>query len=272
MTDYLGQIRLDGKVALVSGAARGLGAEIAEALLQAGASVMVTDVRVELGSEKAQSLIEAHDGRAAFLRHDVTQEADWVAAIEATVERFGGLDILVNNAGIETSALVVDCELEAFQRTMAINVDGVFLGIKHALRAMRPGGVSGRGGAIVNLSSVAGLIGSPSLTAYCASKGAVRLMTKASAIEAAQLGYGVRINSVHPAIIKTDMGTNVINNLVRVGLAPDEASADAFAQSTHPMGYGQPRDVASAVLFLASPASKWMTGAELVIDGGVTAT
>ncbi|MNN31488.1 Cyclopentanol dehydrogenase [compost metagenome] len=136
---------------------------------------------------------------------------------------------------------------------------------------MRPGGASGRGGSIINLSSVAGLIGMPSLTAYCASKGAVRLMTKATAIESARLGYGVRINSVHPAIIKTDMGANVVNNLVRVGLAPDEASADAYVESLHPLGYGQPRDVASAVLFLASPASAWMTGAELVLDGGASA-
>lgn len=241
-------------------------------MLQAGASVMLTDVRAELGATKASELNDAHNGRAAFMHHDVTQEADWVAAVEATVERFGGLDILVNNAGIETSALVTECELGEFQRTMAINVDGVFLGIKHALRAMRPGGASGRGGSIVNVSSIAGLIGSPSLTAYCASKGAVRLMTKAAAIEAAQLGYGVRINSVHPAIIKTDMGINVVNNLVRVGLAPDEESADAMVQSAHPMGYGQPRDIAAAVLHLASPASAWMTGAELVIDGGVTAT
>lgn len=271
MTQYLEQIRLDGKVALVSGAARGLGAEVAEALLQAGASVMLTDVLVDLGNQTAARLAEAHGDRTAFQRHDVTREADWLAAVEATVARFGGLDILVNNAGIETAALVTECELEDFQRTMAINVDGVFLGIKHALRAMRPGGASGRGGSIINLSSVAGLVGMPSLTAYCASKGAVRLMTKATAIESARLGYNVRINSVHPAIIKTDMGANVVNNLVRVGLAPDEASADAYVESLHPLGYGQPRDVASAVLYLASPASGWMTGAELVLDGGASA-
>jgi len=271
MTQYLEQIRLDGKVALVSGSARGLGAEVAEALLQAGACVMLTDVLDGLGAETAQRLGEAHGGRAAFLRHDVTCEADWQAAVAATVERFGGLDILVNNAGIETAALVAECELADFQRTMAINVDGVFLGIKHALRAMRPGGASGRGGSIINLSSVAGLVGMPSLTAYCTSKGAVRLLTKAAAIESAKLGYGVRINSLHPAIIKTGLGANVVNNLVRVGLAPDEASADAFVASLHPLGYGQPRDVASAVLFLAGPASGWMTGSELVLDGGASA-
>ena len=271
MTQYLEQVRLDGKVVLISGAARGLGAEIAEALLQAGASVMLSDVLSDLGAQTAERLAEAHGGRAAFCKHDVTREEDWIGAVQAAIEHFGGLDILVNNAGIETAALVAECELADFQRTMAINVDGVFLGIKHALRAMRPGGASGRGGSIINLSSVAGLVGMPSLTAYCTSKGAVRLMTKAAAIEAAKLGYGVRINSIHPAIIKTDMGANVVNNLVRVGLAPDAASADAFVESLHPLGYGQPRDVASAVLFLAGPASSWMTGSELVLDGGASA-
>ncbi|CAE6920491.1 3-alpha-(or 20-beta)-hydroxysteroid dehydrogenase [Pseudomonas marincola] len=271
MTNYLDQTRLDGKVALISGAARGLGAEIAEALLQAGACVMLSDVLSELGAQTAARLAAAHDGRAAFYCHDVTCEADWIEAIDITVEQFGGLDILVNNAGIETAALVAECELADFQRTMAINVDGVFLGIKHALRAMRPGGASGRGGSIINLSSVAGLVGMPSLTAYCTAKGAVRLMTKATAIEAAKLGYDVRINSIHPAIIKTEMGANVVNNLVKVGLAADLASADAFVESLHPLGYGQPRDVASAVLFLASPAAAWMTGSELVLDGGATA-
>lgn len=271
MTNYLEQTRLDGKVALVSGAARGLGAEIAEALLQAGASVMLSDVLSDLGAETATRLAAAHDGRAAFFKHDVTQESDWAAVVEATIKQFGRLDVLVNNAGIETAALVTDCELVDFQRTMSINVDGVFLGIKHALRAMRPGGSAGQGGSIINLSSVAGLVGMPTLTAYCTSKGAVRLMSKAAAVEAAKLGYGVRINSVHPAIIKTDMGANVVKNVARLGLAPDEASADAYVESLHPLGYGQPRDVASAVLFLASPASAWMTGSELVVDGGASA-
>lgn len=272
MTQYLERIRLDGKVALISGAARGLGAEVAEALLQAGACVMLTDVLDDLGLHTATRLAERHGGRTAFKHQDVTCEAHWVAAVEATVERFGGIDILVNNAGIETAALVAECELEDFQRTMAINVDGVFLGVKHALRAMRPGGASGRGGSIINLSSVAGLIGMPSLTAYCTSKGAVRLLTKAAAVESAKLGYGVRINSIHPAVIKTEMGVNVVNNLVKVGLLPDAASADAHIESLHPLGYGQPHDVASAVLFLAGPASGWMTGSELVVDGGASAS
>ena len=270
--DYTKISRLGGKVALVTGGARGLGAEIAEALLQMGASVMITDVLPQVGAGTTAILAAKAPGRVAFHDHDVTQEADWEAAVAATLSRFGGLDVLVNNAGIETAALFADCTLADFQRTMAINVDGVFLGIKHAIHAMRPGGPAGKGGAIVNLSSVAGLVGQPGLGAYCASKGAVRLLNKAAAVECGRLGYGIRVNSVHPGVVKTDMGVNVVKNFARLGLVPDEASADALVESMHPIGYGQPSDVASAVLYLASDDARWTTGAELVIDGGATAT
>jgi 3alpha(or 20beta)-hydroxysteroid dehydrogenase len=270
--DYSRSTRLDGKVALVTGGARGLGAEIAEALLQMGAAVMITDVLGDVGRRAQGAHADRHPGRVEFMHHDVTQEAEWEAAVTATIRRFGGLDVLVNNAGIETASLLADCELAEFQRTMAVNVDGVFLGIKHAIRAMRPGGASGQGGSIVNLSSVAGLIGQPTLGAYCASKGAVRLLTKAAAIECGRLGYGIRVNSIHPGIVKTEMGVNVVRNFAKLGMAPDEEAADALVQSLHPIGYGQPSDVASAVVFLAGEASRWMTGAELVTDGGATAT
>lgn len=270
--DYNKVSRLDGKVALVTGGARGLGAEITDALLQLGASVMISDVLDEVGKGTTAQFEEKHAGRVAYLHHDVTREADWEAAVAGTVKRFGGLDVLVNNAGIETAAFFADCELTDFQRTMAINVDGVFLGIKHAIRTMRPGGPAGNGGSIVNLSSIAGLVGMPTLGAYCTSKAAVRVMNKAAAVECARLGYGIRVNSVHPGIIKTQMGVNVVNNLARLGMAPDEASADVYVESLHPMGYGQPSDVANAVLYLASDAARWTTGAELVIDGGATAT
>jgi len=135
---------------------------------------------------------------------------------------------------------------------------------------MRPGGAAGRGGSIVNLSSIGGIRGLQTLTAYCTSKGAVRMMTKA-AIECAQLGYGIRINSVHPGIIKTDMGSQVIENLAALGLAPSVEEADKFVESIHTMGYGSSRDVSDVVLFLASEACPWMTGSELVCDGGATA-
>lgn len=270
--DYTNVSRLDGKVALVTGGARGLGAEIANALMQVGASVMITDVLDAVGNETKAALATKAPGRVEFMRHDVTQEADWRAVVRATVDRFDGLDVLVNNAGIETAALFADCELADFQRTMAINVDGVFLGIKHAIRSMRPGGPAGKGGSIVNLSSVAGLLGVPALGAYCASKGAVRLLSKAAAIECARLGYDIRVNSIHPGIVKTDMGANVVRNFSRLGLAPSDEAADAMVLSMHPIGfYGQPSDVANAALFLAGDASRWVTGSEIVTDGGATA-
>jgi len=270
--DYSKTTRLDGRVALITGGARGIGAEIAATLLQSGAKVMISDILDEAGNRTQGTLAQLHAGMVEFLRHDVAVESEWEAAIAATIARFGGLDILVNNAGIETSAFFDDCELADFRRVMAVNVDGVFLGIKHGIRAMRPGGPAGKGGTIVNLSSVAGIIGLPSLGAYCASKGAVRLMTKAAGVECGRLGYGIRVNSIHPAIVKTEMGINVVRNFARLGLAPDEATADAYVKSLHPLGYGQPADIASAALFLASDASSWMTGAELVVDGGASAT
>ena len=155
----------------------------------------------------------------------------------------------------------------------AVNVDGVFLGCKHAIRAMRPGGASGRGGSIVNLSSIAGLIGTPGLAAYSASKGAVRLLTKAAAIECARFGFGVRVNSVHPGLIQTDMLDNLFRETVDVGIAPDvQSSRDAaFAQQPMLDVRAVPQDIANVVLFLASDASRYVTGSEYVSDGGFTA-
>ena len=264
MTDYSKAFRLDGKVALVSGAARGIGATISEALAQVGASVLVTDVLEGPGLETVARIVKA-GGKAEFFKHDVTVEAQWEAAVAAAQKHFGKLDILVNNAGIETAALITQCELEDFRRVMDVNVTGVFLGHKHAIRVMKPGS------SIVNLSSVAGIIGTTAHVAYHASKGAVRLMTKAAAIECAQLGLGIRVNSIHPAIIATEMGTNFIKHFVDLGLAPDYATAETSIKGIHPMGFGETRDVASAVIFLASDAAKWMTGSELVVDGGLTA-
>ncbi|MBV8063523.1 MAG: glucose 1-dehydrogenase [Nevskia sp.] len=271
MTEHGKAFRLDGKAALVSGAARGIGAAIAEALARAGASVLVSDVLEQPGQETVERIRRA-GGAAAFCKHDVTDEAQWQAAIAAAEKTFGPLEVLVNNAGIETAALLSQCEVSDFRRVMEVNVTGVFLGLKHAVRAMSPGGSSGRSGAIVNLSSVAGLVGTTGHIAYHTSKGAVRLMTKAAAVECAQLGTGIRVNSVHPAIVNTEMGVNFIQHFVDLKLAPDYATAEAAIKAAHLLGgFGETADVANAVLYLASPASKWVTGTELVLDGGYTA-
>ena len=214
MTDYGKAFRLDGKTALVSGAARGIGAAIAEALAQAGASVVITDILEREGQETVEKIRRA-GGEASFFKHNVTVEAQWQAAIAHAEKEFGPLEVLVNNAGIETAALLSQCTLEDFSNVMNVNVNGVFLGLKHAVRAMSPGGTSGRSGSIINMSSVAGLIGTTGHIAYHTSKGAVRLMTKAAAVECAQLGTGIRVNSVHPAIVGTDMGDNFVKHLVR---------------------------------------------------------
>ena len=181
MTDYAQAFRIDGKVALVSGAARGLGAEIARALTAGGASVLITDV-LDDDAQQTVSEINAAGGRADFVHHDVTVEADWERAVAAAVDRFGSLDIVVNNAGIEKMQFVTECSVEEFRQILDVNVTGVFLGCKHAVRTMRPGGAAGKGGAIVNMSSVAGLVGVTGLGAYNASKGAVRLLTKSVAM------------------------------------------------------------------------------------------
>ncbi|MDE0854994.1 MAG: glucose 1-dehydrogenase [Nevskia sp.] len=271
MIDYGKLFRLDGKSALVSGAARGIGAAIAEALAQAGASVLITDILERAGQETVERIRRA-GGKAAFFTHDVTDEAQWQAAIARAEKEFGPLEVLVNNAGIETAALLSQCTLQDFSNVMNVNVNGVFLGLKHAVRAMSPGGSSGRGGSIVNMSSAAGLVGTTGHIAYHASKGAVRLLTKAAAVECAQLQTGIRVNSVHPAIVGTDMGDNFIKHLVELKLAPDADTAAAAMKAAHPMGhFGEPSDVAAAVLYLASAASKWVTGTELVPDGGYTA-
>lgn len=268
--DYTKAFRVDGRAALVTGGARGIGAAVAEALAGCGAAVLITDVLEDAGNAIAERIC-AGGGRAEFLLHDVTDEAQWDAATSAMTRQFGAYDILVNNAGIETAALVSQCTLEDFKRVQDVNVNGVFLGVKHAVRAMSPGGSAGKGGAIVNMSSVTGIIGTAAHIAYHSSKGAVRLMTKAAAVECAALNSGIRVNSIHPGIVGTAMGDNYVQDYVDLGLAPDLPAAQEAIQALHPMGYGKVEDVACAVLYLASEAARWVNGAELVIDGGLTA-
>lgn len=270
MSDLDQPFSLQGKVALVTGAARGLGAVTAEVLARAGACVVLSDIQ-KRAAEIVAERIRKEGGKAVAMKLDVTSESDWESVVRTTVESCGGLEVLVNNAGIEQVGLFTETSLEDFMLLHDINVTGVFLGIKHAARAMRPGGIAGHGGAIINLSSVAGLVGIPGLGSYCSSKGAVRLMTKAAALEFAALGYGIRVNSLHPAIVKTELGVNVVRGFAEIGLAADEAQAESLIQGMHPMGYGQPQDIANAVLYLASGAARWITGAELAVDGGLSA-
>src|SRR5260221_11403994 len=269
MKDYQQAYRLDGKVVLVTGAACGLGAEISRAFAQVGAKVLLTDVLAAPGREVAAE-IRAAGGVAAFSSRDVVQEGDWQTAIQTAVTRWGGLDVLVNNAGVETAALIAQCTAEDFRRVLDINVTGTFFGIKHAVRAMSPGGAAGRDGSIVILASIAAMIGTTAHSAYHASKGAVRTLTKAAAIECAQLATGIRVNSVHPGIVDTDMGRAFIQDFVDLKLAPDQASAEAAFKAAHPLGFGRPEDVAWSVLYLACAAADWRTDTGLGLDGGYT--
>ena len=257
--------KLEGRVALVTGGARGLGAAAARALAGEGAKVVVSDIGD--GTETANAI------GGAYIKHDVTSEQDWVAAIDFTKKTFGGLDILVNNAGIFWVRPISMTTLEAFRQMQQVNVEGVFLGLKHGIpaiaeRAQKWDG----GGSIVNIASVAGLVGSSNTLAYNASKGAVRLMTKGAAIECAELKLKVRVNSVHPGIIDTPMMDGAINFISKAA-GTDVAAEKARMAKRHPLGrVGRDTDVANAVLFLASDAAAFMTGSEVVVDGGMTAT
>ncbi len=252
---------LDGKVALVTGGASGIGAACARALAEAGAAVVLTDIQDDKGHVLAEEIGKA-GGKARFLHHDVTREDEWVQVISDVKAAFGRLDVLVNNAGIGLgSASIIDMSLEDFRRQQAINVEGVFLGVKHGMALMRD---AGNGGSIINMSSVAGLKGSPTLAGYSATKGAVRLFTKAVALEAVQ--YKVRVNSVHPGIIETPIWLSIAG-APGVNAPPD---LDALSQMAVPMAVkGVPEDIAKGVLWLASDESRYVTGTELVIDGGL---
>ncbi len=260
--------RVDGKVAIITGGARGIGAMTAQKLMDAGAKVVITDVLDELGTETAESL-RSGGGDAAFVHHDVTSEEDWRQVAAIARDTFGGLDILVNNACILLVKKIEDTTLEELHKIMDVNLAGVFLGVKHAAPVMREAGSSGQaGGSIINLSSVAGFDGVSRYGAYCMTKGGVRIFTKAAALELAR--DNIRVNSVHPGLIQTDMGGEVMSAAAR-GRLNDNEVRDIMTRS-HPIGrLGMPEDIANGVLFLASDDSSFMTGTELVIDGGVTA-
>jgi NAD(P)-dependent dehydrogenase (short-subunit alcohol dehydrogenase family) len=247
--------RLDGKVALISGGARGQGAVEARLFCAEGARVLFGDILDEEGAALEKELRDA-GADASFVHLDVTKEDDWLAAVALAETRYGKLNVLVNNAGILIRKTIEETTEEDWDRIMAVNVKGVFLGTKAAIPAMRRAG----GGSIVNISSVAGLVATRDSAAYSATKGAVRLFTKTIAID--HVKDGIRVNSVHPGPIKTDM--------IREMVANEDVWRDRLTRL--PMGRaGEPEEIAYGVLFLASDESSYMTGSELVMDGGSTA-
>ena len=251
--------RVKGKVAIITGGAGGMGRAHAMLLAKEGAKVVVTDTQ-EVQGKKVAEEIRSQGGEAVFIKHDVSSETEWKRVIAETVERFGKLDILVNNAGVMLWKKIEDTSLEEWRWLMSINLEGVFLGTKHAMEAMKKSG----GGSIINISSTAGIVGTLDTSAYHASKGGVRIFTKAAALECSKAGYdyNIRVNSIHPGVIKTPLVAELFRDEDKM----------RTALSWHPIGhFGEPEDIAYGVLYLASDESKFVTGAELVIDGGWTA-
>jgi 3(or 17)beta-hydroxysteroid dehydrogenase len=253
--------RVQGKVAMITGAGKGLGRAASLMLADEGASVITTDLDEKSGQATSDQ-IKAHGGESLFVRHDVSQPQDWLDVMETVEEKFGRLDVLVNNAGVAIAKNIEETTMEDWRLTMAVNADGVFLGCKHALALMKQSG----GGSIINLSSIDGIIGEADLAAYCASKGAVRTLTKAVAVHCAEAGYRIRCNSIHPGYIWTPQTENYLRELGNL----EEEKAKAVRR--HPIGFlGEPNDIAYMVLYLASDESRFVTGSEMIVDGGYLA-
>lgn len=248
--------RVEGKVALVTGGAMGMGRTHSELLAAEGAQVFVCDIDEDMGNEVV-SAITARGGKAGFIRLDVASEAEWSAAVEAVRGQAGRLDVLVNNAGILVLKPLHETSTEEWDRVFAVNVRGVFFGIRACVPLMKETG----GGSIINISSIYGLVGAAGAGAYIASKGAVRLMTKSCAVDLADAG--IRVNSVHPGVIDTPMTKDLLH--------ADEATRKAILGPTLLGRPSRPEEVSQAVLFLASDDSSFMHGSEVVVDGGYTA-
>lgn len=248
-------MRVAGKVALVSGGARGIGAATAKLLAGEGAAVVLADV-LEAEGKATETEIAESSGRATFMRLDVADEQNWQQVIDATVAAYGKLDVVVNNAGISGRATVAETEAETWDRVMAVNGKGVFLGTKLAIPELRRAG----GGSIINISSIYGIVGSETSAAYHASKGAVRIFTKSAAIQYA--ADGIRVNSVHPGFVDSPMTAS----------SHARPEVHNLRIERTPLGrMGTPEDIAAGILYLASDESSFVTGSELVIDGGMTA-
>ena len=273
---------LKDKTAIVTGAASGIGRAAAKGLSAAGANVFATDIDGDGLSQTAEAITRSGGGKIVNAAQDVVDEARWDSVVQEATDAFGTLpQILVNNAGIAVAGPITDMSLADWRRQMEINVESVFLGTRALMRAL---GEGGPGGSIINISSVAGLRGAAGASPYCTSKGAVRLFSKSAAIECAQMGFGIRVNSVHPGIIDTPIWTKSITDMMEAG-ADEETIAqltaetganmmdpNAIAQMNTPMNRaGLPEEVADVIVYLASDASSFVTGQEFVVDGGMTA-
>jgi NAD(P)-dependent dehydrogenase (short-subunit alcohol dehydrogenase family) len=264
--------RLDGKIALITGAARGIGAAAARTMAQEGAKVVVCDILDLLGNALAEQ-IQADGGTAVFVHLDVGREQDWADAVQSATQLFGGIDILVNNAAIFLGKSFEDTTLADWQRLCEVNLTGAVLGIKSLLPTLRERAKSSaHGSAIINMSSVAGLVGAATDPLYSLTKGGITLLTKALAVDFGQRGYRVRVNSVHPGAVETDMGAQTFAARAKFLGTDDLQSARRQSIDAHPIGrLGAAEDIAHGIVYLASDEAGFTTGSSLVIDGGFTA-
>ena len=256
--------RIAGKLALITGAAQGLGAAQARMLASEGARVLLTDINGEGAAAVAQEIDEqCGDGTAFALKHDVTSPDEWDRAIETARDKLGGLSVLVNNAGVGVRGDIETCTLDEWKRGFAINVDSVFLGCQKALPLLK----DNQPGSIVNISSIAGLIASDTMPGYNASKAAVWMLSKSVALYCAKHGWNIRCNSVHPTFVDTP----ILDGIVRNSGREKSVVMEKLARQIPLKRVGEPDDIANGVLYLASDESKFMTGAELKLDGGISA-
>jgi NAD(P)-dependent dehydrogenase (short-subunit alcohol dehydrogenase family) len=260
---------LTGRKALVTGGARGLGQGMAEALVRHGASVVVADLLDVEGRAVAEQLGK-EGATTGFVHLDVTDEAGWESAVAEASGIMGGFDVLVNNAGVEVSSLVTEFDPADLRRMLEVNVLGTALGVKHGLRAMRPGGVAGTGGSIVNVASVAATIVFPGISGYSATKSAVDRLTRVAAAESGKLGYGVRVNCIYPGLVPTAMGNQLAVDMAELGLFPSVEEAVGAVVALTPSGrLGEVGDMADVVAFLASDAARFVNGTGISVDGGM---
>ncbi|MFC9695064.1 SDR family NAD(P)-dependent oxidoreductase [Kribbella sp. NPDC056951] len=266
----MGGLDLSGRKALVTGGAQGLGEGMAKALAAAGAKVVVADLQKDAGAAVADALDSEYGAGNGFVAHDVTDEGSWENAVVAANDVLGGLDILVNNAGIEITSLLTEVTADQIRRMLDVNILGTTLGIKCGLRTMRPDGLAGQGGAIINIASVAATIAFPGIAVYSATKSAVDRLTRVAAMESGKLGYGVRVNCIYPGLVPTAMGAGLANDVAELGLfgSPEEAVGAVIGLT--PAGrLGEVSDMADAVVFLASNEARFITGIGLPVDGGM---